>query len=102
MKAPLRRLTLPLTDLVTEHQCLQDVLDSGRLSETPDAPLYVKARVDMPGKFEIADGHHRVAAALRAGIRSLPADADAQPDDEPYQPPFFDFHAYDPEAEAHP
>lgn len=90
---PLRPMLVSLTALIAEHDAMQEVLDSARDSDTPHAPLYLKPRADMVGRFELADGHHHVAAALRSGITVLPALVEDQPDDEPYQPPFFDFTA---------
>lgn len=88
---PLPQATLPLTALVTTVDAMTETLASGRVSDTPDAPLWVKARPDLPGLWEIADGHHRVAAAIRAGRATILADLDPIPDDEPYEPPFYDF-----------
>lgn len=85
-----RRL-VPLTALVTTHDCMQAVLDAGVCSETPDEPIWVRVRDDVVGRYEIADGHHRVGAALRAGHTHLWADIDIVPDDEPYEAPFYDF-----------
>lgn len=82
-----------LTNLVTPARCMDEVLASGRASDTPDAPAWLKARSDMPGKWEIADGHHRVAQAIREGRTTVLGDLDLIPDDEPYEGPFFDFSA---------
>lgn len=72
---------------------MEEVLGSGRRSDTPDLPILVNARADMPGYFEIADGHHRVAEAIRKDRASIAAVIDPQPDTEPYDEPFFDFRA---------
>jgi len=90
-KQPLRPMRLPLTDLITSHDNMREVLSSGRVSDTPDDPIYVMPRHDMPGKYEIADGHHRAADALRRGLTHLDALVDNIPDDEPYEAPFFNF-----------
>lgn len=65
---------------------MQDVLTSGRVSDTPYAPVTLTAREDLPGHWEIADGHHRVAAAIRDGYTVIVADLDSCPDEEPYEP----------------
>lgn len=83
--------TLPLTALIVEQDAMVSVLESGRISDTPDEPIYVCARVDMPGRYEISDGLHRVAAAIRAGRSEIRADVNPDPDDEPYEKPFYDF-----------
>ena len=82
--------SVDLTELITTHAAMTEVLASGRTSDTPDQPVWLKIRGDGAG-LEIADGHHRVADALRRGERSIAADVDPVPDDEPYLPPFFDF-----------
>lgn len=86
-------LKLPLADLIAQREDMQDVLDSGRISDTPSTPIYVRVREDMPGKYEIADGHHRVAEALRNGATHIAARVDEIPDDEPLEEPFYDFVA---------
>lgn len=85
------RRTLPLSAILATRAAMDEVIVSERLSETPDAPIFVKARQDMPGLWELADGHHRVAAALRQGRLTIEADCDPQPDDEPLSPPFYLF-----------
>jgi hypothetical protein len=91
---------LPLTDLLTTQAAMTDTLESGRISDTPADPILVKARDDLPGMWEIADGHHRVAAAMRAGQLTVRAHLDRVPDDEPLEPPFFDFAAWQREQAA--
>jgi hypothetical protein len=71
-----------------------EVLSSGRVSLTPDEPLFLTARAGRPGFFEISDGHHRVASGLRQGRTSFLAVIDLTPDEEPYEAPFFNFDAY--------
>lgn len=85
------RQTVPLSALLTEDATMRAVLDSGVPSDTPDEPVWLKARPDLPGRWEIADGHHRVAQAIREGRTVILADLDPIPDDEPYEPPFYDF-----------
>lgn len=86
-----RGVHVALVDLVATAEAMAEVLASGRCSDTPDEPVWLKARDDMPGRWEIADGHHRVAAAIRAGATTVLADLDPVPDDELYEPPFHDF-----------
>jgi hypothetical protein len=81
----------PLTSLIARQDDMQEVLDSNRRTDSPGEPIWVKARDDMPGKYEIADGHHRVADVIRAGGTHISADLDPDEDDEPYDPPFYDF-----------
>lgn len=92
---PLQSAHLPLTDLISPHGDMAGVLDDydnlGHRSETPDDPIYVKARHDIPGKYEIADGHHRVADAIRNGRDHVRALIDPYEDEEPYEAPFYDF-----------
>ena len=75
------------------HACMQAVLDAAVPSDTPDEPVWLRVREDVVGRYEIADGHHRVATALKAGQTHLWADIDVVPDEEPYEGPFFDFAA---------
>lgn len=90
----IQRRQVPLTDLIARDDDMREVLSSGRVSRTPDEPVYLKARSDMPGKYEIADGHHRVADAIRSGRGHVEADIDDVPDDEPLDPPFYDFSSH--------
>lgn len=83
-------LRVPLTSLITTEDAMRDTLASGRCSETPDEPSLLNVRDDGLG-FEIADGHHRIAAAIRRGEDAISAEIDLQPDPDPYQPPFYDF-----------
>lgn len=88
------RARLPLAALVTTERAMQEVLaryDAGARSESPDEPIWVGVRADLPGRFEVKDGHLRAAAALRAGRDSIVVDIDTVADDEPYEAPFFDF-----------
>lgn len=87
------RAHLPLATLVTDHAVMTAVLDAATPSDTPDEPIWVRVRTNLDGRYEIADGHHRVAAAIKAGHTHVWADIDTVPDDEPYQGPFFDFAA---------
>lgn len=82
---------VPLALLVTADSVMVEVLRSGRISTTPTEPIYICVRKDMPGRFEVSDGHHRIAAALRAGQREIHAIINPDPDDEPYDPPFYTF-----------
>lgn len=84
-------IQFPLDRILARDKDMRETLSSGRESETPDEPVWLRARADMPEHFEIADGHHRVAAAIRAGRTHVAADLDRVPDDEPLQPPFYDF-----------
>lgn len=85
-----RREVVPLTRLVTPSAVMSEVIRSGRESDTPDEPVLLRARGDGEG-YEIADGHHRVAGAVKRGDSHVVADVDDVPDDEPYEPPFHDF-----------
>jgi hypothetical protein len=80
-----------LIDLITDHRVMVEVMGSGRRSESPDQPVWLKRRVGLPGKWEIADGHHRVNEAIQRGEVLVLADLDDGPDDEPYEGPFYDF-----------
>lgn len=83
--------TLPVTDLITTRAAMTEVLGSDRVSDTPDAPVLVRARQDDPTRWEIADGHHRVAEALRDGRTEVKVVFDTGFDDEPYEGDFYDF-----------
>lgn len=86
-------VTLPLRALIVTDGAMREVLASGRVSDTPDEPVLVRASEEFPGLWEVADGHHRVAHALRAGQVTVTALLDLIPDDEPYTRPFYDFGA---------
>lgn len=90
-RKPYVRARIPLACLIAEIDAMQDTLDLGVPSDTPHDPILVRCRDDMTGRFELADGHHRVAAALRRGERFVEAEIDPLVDDEPYEPPFFRF-----------
>lgn len=90
---PMPLARMPLTGLLAREPDMQEVLDSGRVSDTPDAPVLLRASEAFPGLWEIADGHHRVAHALRTGRATVMALLDPGYDDEPYEPPFYDFGA---------
>lgn len=87
----LRTVILPLTALICRDEDLREVLASGRRSDTPEAPVWVKASEAHPGLWEIADGHHRVAHAMQSECLTVCAELDPVPDDEPYEEPFYDF-----------
>lgn len=89
----LRRAVVPLTVVLANDADMCEVLASGRVSETPDAPVWLNARPDMPGLWELANGHHRVADLLRRGVSEVDAELDPCEDDEPLEGPFFDFAA---------
>ena len=91
----MQRAEVPLTALIAEQGAMSEVLASGRVSDTPDERVWLKASPDHPGCWEIADGHHRVAAALKTGQTTIAADLDPISDDEPYNEPFYDFGADD-------
>lgn len=90
-KSPMPIRDVPLACLVTTREAMTEVLTSGRISETPNAAVWLKPAPGLPGLWEIADGHHRVAQAMRDGTRTIRAELDDAPDDEPYEPPFYDF-----------
>ena len=80
--------------LVTSGSGMAEVLASGRSSETTGPVVLVKhhdGSLVWNGRWEIADGHHRVADALRAGRSTIVASLEDYMDDEPYEAPFFDF-----------
>lgn len=81
---------LPLDTLITSDAAMRSVIESQRESETPESPILVNPRTDNAG-YEIADGHHRVARALREGNSHILAIVEPVPDDEPYEPPFYRF-----------
>jgi hypothetical protein len=85
------RARVPLVSLITNRSSMDEVVRSGRQSETPGERPWLKVRADMPGRYEIADGHHRVADAFRRGETHIEADIDPTPDEEPYSGPFYDF-----------
>lgn len=88
---PLERKRVPLTDLVAQRDVMEAVLASGVPSDTPDEPVYTKPSPFLPGKYEIADGHHRVAETIRQGGTHVDIDHDPIEDDEPYEGPYYDF-----------
>ena len=79
---------IPVRHLVTSVDGMQETVDSGRVSETPDAPVELCCRDGVVGRYEIVDGHHRVAAILRAGGLEVEAIIYDYVDDEPYRGPF--------------
>ena len=89
----MRRAVVPLTVVLANDADMREVLAAGRASETPSEPVWLKARADTPGLWELADGHHRVADLLRRGAGEVDAELDPVPDDEPLEGPFFDFAA---------
>lgn len=90
--AAMQKMRLRLTDLVTTQRAMEEALASHRQSETPTEPIYVKPSPVCPGKWEIADGHHRVAETIRRNLDFIWAEGDPEDyDDEPLQPPFYDF-----------
>lgn len=84
---------IPLRHLVTSADGMQETVISGRLSETPGAPVELCCRGGVVGRYEIVDGHHRVAAVLRAGGREVAAVIYDYVDDEPYEGPFAELGA---------
>lgn len=79
---------VPLANLVTEYDALTSTMASGRVSDTPDAPVELCLREGVAGRFEIVDGHHRIAAAVQDGRSEIAAVIRDYVDDEPYAPPF--------------
>lgn len=88
------RVTLDLTALRTSDRAMRETLASGRTSDTPDAPIEV-CLSDTEGVYEIVDGHHRVAQAILRGAISVEAVVYDYVDDEPYEPPYYDFRVPD-------
>ena len=89
--------SFPIRKIVVQDNHMRPVLKAhseGRGSETPDYPVWLKAREDMPGHYEMGDGHHRLAEALARGQTTVKAFLDPQPDDEPLQRPFYDWDKY--------
>lgn len=84
------RATLPLTALLAADAAMRATLQSGRRSQSPDEPVLVRATPDAT-LWEVADGHHRIAHALREGRTHITVDIDPVPDDEPLTGPFYDF-----------
>lgn len=82
---------LPITALVTTASAMTEVLTSGRRSDSPDDPVLVRARYDDPARWEVADGHHRIADAIRAGRTTVTVEFDTCFDDEPYEGHLYDF-----------
>lgn len=89
---------IPIAHLVTTFDAIDSAAASGRLSETPDAPIELCLREGVPGRFEICDGHHRLAAVLRRGELHANVEIIDQIDDEPYEPPYATFPHPTPEA----
>lgn len=90
----IRTTTVRLGDVLARHDDMIKTLASGRVSDTPEEPIFLCGREDMPDRFELCDGHHRVAAMLRAGANAdTEVIADICPgfDEEPLEPPFYDF-----------
>lgn len=81
---------VPVTELVTTREAMERVLGTETPSDTPYAPIELYPRSDRLG-WDIGDGHHRVASELRAGHTVVVASIAAQPDEEEYDPPFYDF-----------
>lgn len=90
-KRPMVEAIVPLTALITTRAAMTEVLASGRTSDTPHDPIWLNASAAHPGMWEIADGHHRVARALRVGAATVPALLDPVPDEEPYEEPYYYF-----------
>lgn len=70
---------------------MEETFNSGRASDTPDAPVEVCLRDGSKGRFEIVDGHHRVAHAIRQGRTDVQVVIVPYVDDEPYEEPFYPF-----------
>lgn len=85
------RARVRMNRIVAEADAMEEVAVSGRVSETPDAPVLLCARADDSGRFELSDGHHRAVAAIRAGRSWMDAVIDPFPDDEPLSEPFYRF-----------
>lgn len=93
-----RSVRVPLAALVTDHDTMVGVVRDvfgGLVSETPDEPIDLCLRDDVAGRYEVSDGHHRIAAALLAGETHVMADIWPLSDEEPYEGPFYDFAALD-------
>lgn len=88
-----RRELVPLTALVAEARSMELVLAEDVRSQTPHEPVLLRVRDDMD-EVEIADGLHRVADVIRAGGTHVLADIDDVADEEPLQPPFYDFSTH--------
>lgn len=88
-----RNVRVPLAALVTNHDVMVAVTTEGTPSDTPDEPVDLCVRNDVTGRYEVADGHHRVASALLSGADHIVADIYPIADDEPYEGPFYDFAA---------
>ncbi|WP_251153607.1 hypothetical protein [Cellulosimicrobium sp. Marseille-Q4280] len=91
---------LPITALITTASAMTEVLTSGRRSESPDDPVLVRAREDDPARWEVADGHHRLADAIRAGRTTVAVEFDTCFDDEPYEGELYDFAQHLPDVAA--
>lgn len=87
------RADVRLDRIITEKAVMEAVLAGGVPSDTPDAPLLLRACDLDPFRFELADGHHRVAQALRDGRGWLTSDIDPFVDEEPYEGVFYQFPA---------
>ena len=89
------RARVRLDRIAALHEDMSETLGSGRESETPEAPLLLRVEetdsLDGFTRFELSDGHHRAAHALRAGDCWVEAEIDPRPDEEPLEGPFYDF-----------
>lgn len=81
-----------LDRILANRDDLAAVLASGRPSHT-DAPILLNARDGEPCRFELADGHHRIATALRTRRSWACSLIDPCEDDEPLSGPFYTFPA---------
>lgn len=85
--------TISIAHLVTTHYALNTALTERVKTESPGCPIELYIREDVAGRFEISDGHHRLAEALLAGHTAVDAVIYDYIDDEPYQAPFADLPA---------
>lgn len=89
------RAQVRLDRIAARSDDMHEVLDSGRVSETPEAPvlLRVEEADSFAGytRFELSDGHHRAAAKIRAGECWVTANIDPVPDEEPLDGDYYDF-----------
>lgn len=80
-----------LDRIIARDDDVREVMASGRVSDTPDAPILLCARDDDPLRFELSDGHHRITRRISQGETWVRSVIDPMCDDEPLEGPWYDF-----------
>ena len=84
---------IAMTHLIAEHQSMVNTITSGRTSDSTGQPVELCLHEGTDAHFEVTDGHHRLADALRRGETHIDVLISAYHDDEPYDGDYFDFAA---------